>query len=108
LQQKNGLSYTLREVYDILLQYAQQHFPEDVSLQDLIALDYYTHYKVKPQLLTENGQTTIAKQQLLLSLSFYYNNWITSHEIQKSNSSIRIQYNGKSLPDVAAVSTAMI
>lgn len=108
LQQKNGLSYTLREVYDILLQYAQQHFPEDVSLQDLIALDYYTHYKVKPQLLTENGQTTIAKQQLLLSLSFDYNIWITSHEIQKSNSSIRIQYNGKSLPDVAAVSTAMI
>lgn len=108
LQQKNGLSYTLREVYDILLQYAQQHFPEDVSLQDLIALDYYTHYKVKPQLLTENGQTTIAKQQLLLSLSFDYNIWITSHEIQKSNSSIRIQYNGKSLPDVTAVSTAMI
>lgn len=108
LQQKNGLSYTLREVYDILLQYAQQHFPEDVSLQDLIALDYYTQYKVKPQLLTENGQTTIAKQQLLLSLSFDYNIWITSHEIQKSNSSIRIQYNGKSLPDVAAVSTAMI
>ncbi|HQO32962.1 MAG TPA: DUF4080 domain-containing protein [Chitinophagales bacterium] len=108
VQQKNGLSYTLREVYDILLQYAQQHFPEDVSLQDLIALDYYTHYKVKPQLLTENGQTTIAKQQLLLSLSFDYNIWITSHEIQKSNSSIRIQYNGKSLPDVAAVSTAMI
>jgi len=108
VQQKNGLSYTLREVYDILLQYAQQHFPEDVSLQDLIALDYYTQYKVKPQLLTENGQTTIAKQQLLLSLSFDYNIWITSHEIQKSNSSIRIQYNGKSLPDVAAVSTAMI
>lgn len=108
LQQKNGLSYTLREVYDILLQYAQQHFPEDVSLQDLIALDYYTHYKVKPQLLTENGQTTIAKQQLLLSLSFDYNIWITSHEIQKSNSSIRIQYNGKSLPNVAAVSTATI
>ncbi len=108
VQQKNGLSYTLREVYDILLQYAQQHFPEDVSLQDLIALDYYTHYKVKPQLLTENGQTTIAKQQLLLSLSFDYNIWITSHEIQKSNSSIRIQYNGKSLPDVSAVSTAMI
>jgi anaerobic magnesium-protoporphyrin IX monomethyl ester cyclase len=41
--------FTLSDVYDILSDYALSTFPEDKILLQLIALDYYSNHKVRPQ-----------------------------------------------------------
>ncbi len=43
--------YTLKDVYEIVYQYAQLNFPDDNILHELIAIDYYRQYKIKPQQL---------------------------------------------------------
>ncbi|RYD98713.1 MAG: B12-binding domain-containing radical SAM protein [Sphingobacteriales bacterium] len=40
--------YTLKQVYEVAFEYFKTHF-EDPAVTELLALDYYTYYKVKPQ-----------------------------------------------------------
>jgi anaerobic magnesium-protoporphyrin IX monomethyl ester cyclase len=48
-KEKTGLRNDgLIEIYSTLHEYSMQHFPENDILPELIALDYYMHYKVKP------------------------------------------------------------
>jgi anaerobic magnesium-protoporphyrin IX monomethyl ester cyclase len=41
--------FTLTDIYDILNEYAVTNYPEDKTLHQLIALDYYCSHKVRPQ-----------------------------------------------------------
>jgi anaerobic magnesium-protoporphyrin IX monomethyl ester cyclase len=40
--------HTLKQVYEIIARYIQAHYTDQVLLE-LLALDYYSYYKVKPQ-----------------------------------------------------------
>lgn len=50
--------HTLKEIYEILYQFAKTNY-DDAFLMQLIAIDYFTYYKVKPQDLY---QVDIAKE----------------------------------------------
>lgn len=41
--------YTLKQIYELIGEYCKESWPEDRVLMELLALDYYTYYKVKPQ-----------------------------------------------------------
>lgn len=41
--------HTLKQVYEVIRDYIQELYPQDLVLAELLALDYYTFYKVKPQ-----------------------------------------------------------
>ena len=47
--------YSLTDVFDIITQYAEKNYPEDTVLKKLIAIDYYLHFKVRPQSLYFKG-----------------------------------------------------
>jgi anaerobic magnesium-protoporphyrin IX monomethyl ester cyclase len=48
-QQRSYHQYTLDDVYTIISNYARQQYPQDLVLQELIGIDYYLHFKVKPK-----------------------------------------------------------
>lgn len=48
---KDFHKYSLVDVFDILSEYATSVLPNDTILKQLIAIDYYLHFKVKPKSL---------------------------------------------------------
>ncbi|HRB67164.1 MAG TPA: DUF4080 domain-containing protein [Chitinophagales bacterium] len=57
--------YTLKNIYEFLYQYANQHFAEDIILKEFIAIDYYLHHKIKPQQLFIEEISSQQKQEIL-------------------------------------------
>ncbi len=57
--------YTLKNVYEIIFQYAEKQFPNDVVLKELIAIDYYLQHKIKPQILFLQEIPKVEKNQII-------------------------------------------
>jgi anaerobic magnesium-protoporphyrin IX monomethyl ester cyclase len=107
--QKEYHKYGLEDIYTILNAYVDNTFPEDSILKEMVALDYYLHFKVKPKnlFLTELDKADKAKvisdlklnhhkyRHVILPLSFDYATFKTSNTIQQMTSNIVIQYNGR-------------
>lgn len=58
-------NYTLTDVYDILMEFVCAVYPNDLVLKQLIALDYYLHYKVKPKELYLNEVSRTEKNNII-------------------------------------------
>jgi radical SAM superfamily enzyme YgiQ (UPF0313 family) len=101
--------YTLRDIFDILLEFADKYYPQDEILKQFIAIDYYLYHKVRPKPL-ENFE--IDKAQLLdlaraeemvrkdkryigLKFSFDVDNWYKNNTLQADESIWLIVYNGQ-------------
>ncbi|MDI1354342.1 MAG: DUF4080 domain-containing protein [bacterium] len=109
--------YTLTDVFDILLQYAEENHIEDVVLKELIAIDYYLHFKVKPQVRfiqevsKSERNSLIEKYRLnhhkfrfvILALNFNYALFVREQRIEKGPNHFFIQYNGISRAEVLDV-----
>jgi hypothetical protein len=48
-QRSNFHKHTLDESFEILASFCQHKYPNNTCLQELIAIDYYLHFKVKPK-----------------------------------------------------------
>ena len=86
------------------------NYADDQILNELIGMDYYLHFKVKPQLLfleelsrsDKNG--FIEKHKLdhhsfrfvIIPIGFNFNHFVKTNEILKSASHFVAQYNGLS------------
>lgn len=101
--------YSLKDVFDILRQYADNEFPEDAVLRELIAIDYYLHFKVRPQPFHQEEiskaklQTLILEQKLDprfryvgLPLSFDFHSFQRDNHIDKIASVLLLSYTGTS------------
>ena len=100
--------YTLKDVYEIIFQYAEKQFPNDVVLKELIAIDYYLQHKIKPQILFLQEISKVEKNQLIeqyslniaqyryiiLPLHFNYNLLKEENKIVLNNYHLIIQYTG--------------
>ncbi|MBK8352213.1 MAG: DUF4080 domain-containing protein [Saprospirales bacterium] len=100
--------YTLKDVYEIIFQYAEKQFPNDVVLKELIAIDYYLQHKIKPQILFLHEISKAEKNQLIeqyslniaqyryiiLPLHFNYNLLKEENKIVLNNYHLIIQYTG--------------
>jgi hypothetical protein len=106
--------HTLTDVYEILYQYGKKNYPEDSILHQLIAVDYFLEFKIKPKLLfiEEAGQGE--KQRLLdalrfnhhkfrsivLPLGFNLEAYLANGIIEKGKFLQVIQYNGTEKPQL--------
>lgn len=63
--QKDFHRYSLNDVFEIITTYAETNFKEDITLIELIAIDYYLHFKVKPQSLFLNEVDGTEKNKLI-------------------------------------------
>lgn len=112
--QKDFHKYALNDVFDIITDYSKQAFPNDVVLQQLIAVDYYLHFKVKPKSLFLEEIDFTEKNKLIdelklnhhkyryvvLPLHFDFKAFSNEQTIVNENKHLIIQYNGTSKAEI--------
>ncbi len=112
--QKDFHKYSLTDVFEIMMIYSKTIYPNDMVLHQLIAIDYYLHFKVKPKILFlkeidhSEKNKIIEKLKLnhhkyrfvILPLSFDFKSFINSQMINKENNYLIIQYNGNTKAEV--------
>ena len=108
--QKSFHQYSLSDVFQILTEFVQINFPDDTILKQFIALDYYLHFKVKPQILfmqeiSKSERNACVESQklnphkfryLILELSFDFNRFEENRELIAGTYWLIIEYNGTS------------
>jgi radical SAM superfamily enzyme YgiQ (UPF0313 family) len=106
--QKDFHKYSLIDVFEIITSYSKNTYPNDTILQQLVAVDYYLHFKVKPKnlFLEEIEFTTKNKlidelklnhhkyRYVVLPLDFDFKAFSTQQTIVNEPKNIIIQYNG--------------
>jgi radical SAM superfamily enzyme YgiQ (UPF0313 family) len=107
--------YTLGDVYEILLEFAKNHFPNDLILKQLIALDYYLYYKVRPKPIEgvelsktetnrwiENMQfNKEGRRYIALPLSFDAEKWLSKFELSGGEYLLFVEFDGKQKASLA-------
>ena len=100
--------YSLNDVFEIASEYAHLTYPEDIILRQLIAVDYYLHFKVKPQsnFLLEIPKTEKNRlveslhlnhhkfRYAVLPLDFDFTQFRKDGSILNGSQQLVIQYNG--------------
>lgn len=106
--------YDLKDVYSIMYEFSKAYFPENKIILEIIALDYYLQYKVKPQTLfieeidRLNKNKIIAQFHLnhhkfrfiILPISFNFKKFQSENIIVLTNENMVIQYDGINKPIV--------
>ena len=121
-EQHDYHKFSLTDVFDSLHAFALEQYPNDTVLHELIALDYYLHFKIKPQqrylqaiekpelnTLLSNYDASGRKRFLAFELSFDFETFSSSAKVILGKHSIIIGYNGTEkakvlLPQIAATS----
>ncbi len=112
--QKDFHKYALNDVFEIITDYSKQNFPNDAILQQLIAVDYYLHFKVKPKSLFLEEIDFTEKNKLIdelklnhhkyryvvLPLGFDFKAFSNEQTIVNENKHLIIQYNGTSKAEI--------
>lgn len=112
--QKDFHKYSLTDVFEVITAYSKQTFPNDAILQQLIAVDYYLHFKVKPKNLFLDEMEFTSKNKLIdqlklnhhkyryvvLPLDFDFKLFATEQTIKTENKHLIIQYNGTTKAEV--------
>ncbi len=100
--------YALIDVYETLNEYAETAFPNDLILKEMIGLDYYLFYKVKPKTLFLEEINRQEKYALLdrlklnhqknryfvLPLSFDFDLFEKENRVELSENPLILLYNG--------------
>ncbi len=106
--------YTLEDVFVYLWQFANLYAPEDVILKQIIALDYYLHFKVRPKELfiepytkkqtdlfaTEKGIWARNLRYVIFNINFDSMLWQEHHEIAQKQDILVIKYTGTAWPEI--------
>ena len=108
--------YSLNDVFEIATQFVEKEYPNDTVLKQLVAMDYYLHFKLKPQSLfhievSAEDRNSLVKQlnlnhnkyrYVLLDVSFDPGVFQTTNEIKPGNFFAAIQYDGLQKAQVVA------
>ncbi len=110
--------YSLDDIFTIIRSYSSDAYPNDMVLRELITIDYYLHFKVKPKALF-SGEVEASERQkiirrhnlspkyryVILSVNFDYAHFLQQGFIQNQHSQVVIEYNGISKARVVAIPT---
>jgi anaerobic magnesium-protoporphyrin IX monomethyl ester cyclase len=113
-ERKSLFKYTLKDVYEMLFQFAAEQYPDDVVLKELISIDYYTYYKVKPESLfveelPRNEKNKIINdlqlnqhkyRHVIFPLHFDFDVFIKTNTIESADYNMVLQYNGTEKPEI--------
>jgi radical SAM superfamily enzyme YgiQ (UPF0313 family) len=100
--------YTLADVYETLFDYASHQYRDDTVLLELIAIDYYLFYKIKPKslfineiprpdkfaLIQERGLNHHQYRFMVFPISFDFSLFEQTHDIELTPSLFIVQYDG--------------
>lgn len=100
--------YSLNDVFEIMTQYAAKAHPDDVILKQLIAIDYYLHFKVKPQVLfleevSKTERNTLVEKLglkhnkyrfVIIPIDFNFNLFLKTDTLHKGKHLFIAQYDG--------------
>jgi radical SAM superfamily enzyme YgiQ (UPF0313 family) len=100
--------YTLQDVFQVLIDFADKYYPQDEILKQFIALDYYLYAKVRPKPLQNfeldklklkelvAGMETdkIAKRYIGLKFSFDTDLWFKSYQLELKESYQLVFFHG--------------
>jgi len=112
--QKDFHKYALNDVFEIITAYSKMTYPNDIVLQQLIAVDYYLHFKVKPKSLFLDEIEFATKNKLIdelklnhhkyryvvLPLDFDFKSFSMEQIIVSEPKNIIIQYNGTTKAEI--------
>jgi anaerobic magnesium-protoporphyrin IX monomethyl ester cyclase len=108
--EKTGFSkYDLNEIYINIHEFSKQYYPENIIIPQLISLDYYLQYKVKPKIrflpeLEKPMRTNIFKEYRLNHHKFRYiihpinfklDRYFNENVIEFSDDLLIVQYDGE-------------
>jgi hypothetical protein len=112
--QKDYHKYSLNDVFEILTQFVNIQYPNDAVLKQLIAIDYYLHFKVKPKNLfleefSQTEKTNIINELklnhhkyrfVILPIDFDFKQFSNNLSIQETKQPLIIQYNGTTKAEI--------
>ena len=101
-------------MFEILTQFVSIQYPNDAVLKQLIAIDYYLHFKVKPKNLfleefSQTEKTNIINELklnhhkyrfVILPIDFDFKQFSNNQSIQETKQPLIIQYNGTTKAEV--------
>jgi radical SAM superfamily enzyme YgiQ (UPF0313 family) len=116
INKSNFHKHSLTDIYQIIDEYVKTNFPNDIILQELIAIDYYLQPNIKPQTLfleeiNRSEKTAIINQLklnhhkyrfIMVPISFDFEVWQQTEKIEPKNAPIIFQYNGITKANVIA------
>lgn len=99
--------FSLTDVFDVLHEYAVAHYPDDQNLSALIAMDYYLHFRIRPQqrylmaldkketaaILKESGETANGRFYAF-RLPFNFVSFLKTHELEAAETTLLFCYDG--------------
>ncbi len=102
--------YTLEDVYQIIHAFVEKNYPDDAVIKQLIAVDYYLQYKVKPKTLfleeiVRDEKTKLVEKlklnhhkyrHLIFPLNFDFKLFEEKNTIEQGSYNMILQYNGTS------------
>jgi anaerobic magnesium-protoporphyrin IX monomethyl ester cyclase len=110
----NFHKHELKDVYQLLLNFAKEYYPADAVLQQLISIDYYLQHKIKPVSLLLPEIDASFKQQLIeanklnhhklrfamLPVNFNWQEFVQHNHIIADETILAISFDGKQKPKV--------
>lgn len=118
--QKDYHKYSLNDVFEILTQFVSIQYPNDSVLKQLIAIDYYLHFKVKPKSLFLEEFSQVEKTKVInelklnhhkyrfviLPIDFNFKQFSSNQSIEQKKQPLIIQYNGTTKAEIVYHETA--
>lgn len=110
--------HSLNQIYETLVDFIQEQYPEDHYLKELAYLDYYTYNKLKPQNLFGIEYERKAHFEIVDELKLNHNafrfaifdvhfcvaTWLTEHIIVPADEVMILHFNGQDHPLVTSFS----
>jgi anaerobic magnesium-protoporphyrin IX monomethyl ester cyclase len=110
----NFHKHELKDVYQLLYDFAQQNYKDDEVLLQLITIDYYLHHKIKPvqlfypeveaaiksKLIETNKLNHHKYRHIVLPVHFNWQEFVQYNHILKEEAVLVIEFNGKDEPRV--------
>lgn len=121
-QRKSFNKYDLNDVYTILFDFISTRTNDNSIVKELVALDFYLYYKIKPKAMFVEELEKKEKNKLIAELNlnhhkyrfiifpthFCLNEWMSERKIIHKNDLAIIQYDGKNKPEIVAVKAVAV
>jgi anaerobic magnesium-protoporphyrin IX monomethyl ester cyclase len=113
-EKKEYHNYSLTDIFEIVTAFTTEYYPDDPYIRELIAIDYYLHFKVKPKTLFLEEIARLEKSRVIdglkldrgkhryivLPLHFDFKVFSTENRILEQKQNLIIKYSGTEKAEV--------
>ncbi len=113
-QHFNTVTYSMRDLFNAAIKLIQENYCHDLYARHVLALDYYTHFKIKPAALVIQPLQGLEKKQIckavgitahlgscmVIPFNFDVQHWLVSNQIRPQHHLQVFQYTGIAKPQL--------